>query len=150
MKKLNSKITVVLGLVLIVAVLVIYFAPAQLSRELEKDSTVIFSHIKMTVQDAQPVMDSTDYNSVSAQQMEELFQLFDNYSYRRSFATLFSDGSMSGNEGDGYLYMFIYDGTNLKNTVTFAYDDEISSNGKNYTLTNSDELIEGVVEILNR
>ncbi len=149
MKKSYKNIIVVVVILLLISLVILYFMPMNLSLILNDEQTLIFSKVAILVQDGVPTHDTTDYSNVSEEQKQQLFALFDSRSYRRNLTTMFSDGSMSGNGGEGYLYMFIYDGTEYIDAVVFAYDDEMSFGNKNYTINNSGELIDGVIKILN-
>ncbi len=151
MKKLNKKIILIIGLIIIIIVgIIIYVKPMTLSDITMDNSTLIFSKIDLGVKDGQPYHESVEYSDITDEQRDDILLLLNNYPYVRNIKTLFSDGSMSDNDGDGYFYIFIYDEMDYKGSIIVAYDDEISVNNKNYTMNNSSDFINQILDILNQ
>ncbi len=145
------KLKLYLALVIIilgVAFSVVYFLPLSLSDTINKDSTMLFTKIDITVSDGQSFHEATIYNDVTEEQKDNVLHLLSEFSYSRNIKTLFSDGSMSDNTGDGYLYITIYNQTDYAGTIVVAHDDEISLNNKNYTMNNSSDFINSIIEII--
>lgn len=151
MKKMYKKSSIgLLILMLIAAALSIYFRPLPLSNLLFTDNTIIVSKTVIETKEGIPNIDSQVDEDITEQQKKEILELFNQYSYMRKINTLFSDGSFSGNGDATYLYMYIYDGTMLKNTVSFTDGGEISVNNKNYKLKNSNDIINEIQVILGK
>ncbi len=150
MKKANKKTILIIGLI-IIAVLcaLIYMRPMTLSDNIAHNSTLLFAKIDLGVEDGRPYNESTNYNDITEQQKQEILMLLGNFPYTRNVKTLFSDGSMANNDGDGYFYIYIYSETDYVGTVIMAYDDEISIGNKNYTMQNSSDLINQILDIIN-
>ncbi len=149
MKKLSKKHLVVAFCVLaLLAFGIVYFMPLSLSGFIGDDSTLVFSKLHIDIKDGAPYHESSDYNDITQEQKKLILDLLDDFTYRKNFSTLFSDGALSNNEGDGYFFMFVYEGEEPALTVTIAHDDEISVGDKNYTMNNSDVFIARMLEII--
>ena len=61
--------------------------------------------------------------------------------------TLFSDGSMSG-LGNETLHLYVYDGDALEVTFFVASTGKVLVNGKIYSMENTGEFIEQIVEVV--
>lgn len=61
--------------------------------------------------------------------------------------TLFSDGSMSG-LGNETLYLYVYDGDTLEATFFVASTEKVLVNDKIYSMENTGEFIEQIVEVV--
>ena len=91
-------------------------------------------------------MDLTDYQDITDKQKSDILSLLKNYSYRRTWGALFSDGSMSG-LGDKLLYIFVYDENTLIDTISISSTGEIAVDDKTYKIENAAHLMEELVEI---
>ncbi len=149
MRKLNKKLIFVVIVVLLLAVFsAIYFAPQSLANIANENSTLYITKVDMHVNNGQIDNENTNYNEVTEPQKAEILKLFDEYRYTRNFGTLFSNGSMSGNGGEGYCYITVYDKSDYIGTIVVAYDDEISVGNKNYTMQSSAQFIDNLFEIV--
>ena len=77
----------------------------------------------------------------------KLRAIFDNFTYRRNLGTLFSDGSMSG-LGNETLHLYVYDGDILEATFFVASTGKVLVNDKIYSMENTGEFIEQIVEVV--
>ncbi len=150
MKKLNKKIILIAALILIaVFFAIIYLKPLTLSDIANENSTLLFTKVSMVIKDGEHYHESENYKNITDEQKQEILLLLNNYPYHRNFKTLFSDGSLADNSGDGYFYISIYYGANYQGTAIIAYDNEISYNNKNYTMNNSSDFISEILDIIS-
>lgn len=150
MIKINKKIILTLGLIIAILIcFAIYLKPIPLSNIAKDNNTLLFTKIEMGVVNGQAYSESTDYNDVTTTQTEEVFKLFDDFSCSRNLKTIFSNGSMSNNKGDGYLYISVFNDTDFYGTILVSYDNQIAVNDKNYTMNNSAEFIDAILEVIN-
>ncbi len=148
--KNNKKMIFSIGIILIIAICVgIYFKPMTMSDITNDNSTLLFTKVNLGVKDGEPYHESEDYNDITDEQKQEILQILNDYNYSRNIKTLFSDGSMSDNDGEGYFYITIYNETDYQGTVIVAYDDEISFNNTNYNMKNSSDFIEEILDIIS-
>ncbi len=150
MKSTTKKaIIIVIFTIIIVLASILYLKPISLTDIINSNSTLLFTKIELGVKDGSPYHNSTNYNDITDEQTKEILQLLNNYSYARNIKTVFSDGSMTDNAGDGYFYITIYNETNYEGVVVIAYDNEISVNDKNYTMKNSEQFINEILAIIS-
>ncbi len=109
-----KKKRIVPGIVILLLVcLGVYFWPKKLSDLIGENSTVSISVSELGVREGLPYIDTDSCLDMTKEQKSELTALFGDYSYRRSFGTLFSDGSMT-EIGDHLIYVFVYEEDVLK------------------------------------
>lgn len=148
MKRMRKKSMIIFVMIILLAVgLSSYFRPLPLSDLLDEDDTIIVCQETVEIKNGTPDIDFQKNEDITEQQKNAISELFAEHTYRRKMNTAFSDGSVSNN--DDYMYVFIYDGTRLKNTVVLTEDGEISINRKNYKLKEADDFIDQIREILS-
>ncbi len=145
MKKANKKL---LFLIMIIVVLVLYFKPLALSDLINQNQKISIIRIELGTKDGIAYNNSETYNDITDEQKVNIINVFQQYSYRRTFGTLISDGSLSG-LGDELMQIYLYEDNVLVNTISISSTGSISVNDKSYTLKNSQELISKILEIMN-
>lgn len=147
MKK-RKIVFLVIVIIILLAGILLYFRPLQLSVPSNKYISAIYE--ELGVRDGEPYINDTTYNEITEDEKEQIIDLLEQYSYRRTPGTLFSDGSLT-ETGDQILIMHIFDENNeLDDTIIITGADSISVNGKNYFLNNSPVCIEELLNILNK
>lgn len=142
MKKLHYKILVTVIVIAILAgVFFLYLRPMEMSDLLNKDQTILITFTELYVQNGEANMDTESYNDLTEEQRENIFGLFDQYTYRRSFFTLISDGSLT-DLGDDLINIYLYENAQLVRSIVISSTDRMSVNDKVYVLKNSSRLIE--------
>ena len=126
-----------------------YLKPMSLSDIANDSSTLLFSKVNAGWKDGRPYTESEVYNEITDEQKQKIIQLLNKYSYSRDLKTLFSDGSMLNNGGDGCFHIAIFNGLDYLEIVTVGYNDEISLNDKIYKMKNSDVFIEEILTIID-
>ena len=86
--------------------LYIFFRPLQLSKCFDDSKDICVSISEFEIIKGEPYINSDTYNDITAEQKEEIEGLFQQYSYRRTLRTPFSDGSMS-DLGDVVVHIYI-------------------------------------------
>ena len=136
-----KKKRIVPGIVILLLVcLGVYFWPKKLSDLIGENSTVSISVSELGVREGLPYIDTDSCLDMTKEQKSELTALFGDYSYRRSFGTLFSDGSMT-ETGDYLIYIFIYEEDVLKNSIVISSAGQCSVNDKSYRMADAEHLI---------
>lgn len=145
MKK-KSTITFVVIIILLAGTF-IYFRPLSLNNLLDEGNQILVTLTEMGVKDGAAINNSKDYSDITAESKMALLELLNQYSYRRTFTTLFSDGSIQDG-GGRVLYIFVYEGTLLTDGIFVTPSGQISVNHKNYKMRNADDFIEQVLSII--
>ncbi len=133
---------------MIIVVLVLYFKPLALSDLINQNQKISIIRIELGTKDGIAYNNSETYNDITDEQKVNIINVFQQYSYRRTFGTLISDGSLSG-LGDELMQIYLYEDNVLVNTISISSTGSISVNDKSYTLKNSQELISKILEIMN-
>lgn len=148
MQKTGKKVRAIAIIIAIFAVgLLLYFKPLALSDLINENQEILVTRIEIGSKDGTAYNDSESYNNLTDDQKNNIINLFQQYSYKRTFATAFSDGSLSG-LGDELIHIFVYEDNVLVNTISISSTGSISVNDKSYILKNSSELINELLEIL--
>lgn len=144
---MNKKIALFVGIMIVLIIgACAYFRPLNLTDAVSKSNTVMITMDTFTVEDGTPNIDMTEPNTLTDAQKEELVALIDGYSYRRTFGTLFSDGSMEGT-GDRVVHIFLYDDQNVNTADIYLSDNgKISCGNKTYRMKNAKALVEQLAE----
>lgn len=117
-----------------------YLRPLPLGVLADEKQDIMIIEIELGVKDGETYMDSKSYNTLTNAQKSEIADLFQRYKYRRTFGTIFSDGSFTG-LGDKLVQIFTYENGELIHTVSISSTDHISVDGRTYFLSDSVELI---------
>ena len=125
-----------------------YFRPLPLSNLVNDSIQILATEIELGVKDGMPYNNSTDYNEISDVQKNEIQALFENYSYKRTFGTLFSDGSLEG-LFNKVVHISVYKEGDSFNIITITDADKIAVNDKTYKMQDSAGLIEAMIEIIS-
>ena len=133
---------------LLVFISAVYFRPLRLSELVSADSTIRITQQYFNVENGEPDIDSQSYNDLSEEQTENIRALFQEYRYRRTPVTLFSDGALSG-LGERLSCVYIYDDNELVGTVIVSDEGGISVNDKSYVMKDASDFIRKVSLILN-
>lgn len=138
----------IIAVVLAVAAFV-YFRPMPLSDLAEEDQTVLVTYTEFSVRDGVPLIDPESYNDITDEQKSDIIRLMGEYSYTRTFGTVFSDGSLDG-LGDVMGCIYIYEGNDLEHSVIISDTNNISVDNKTYKMKNSPEFLDMLSEIVGK
>ena len=134
------------AIILMLAGLCFYFQPIPVSDLVSENHNMIITLSEFEIINGEAHIESTQYNDITDAQKDDLIALFQNYSYRRTFGTLFSDGSISG-LGDKLICVFVYDGSTLVDSIFISETGKFSTHEKTYQVKNAAELIDQIITI---
>ena len=126
----------------------VYFKPLSLSDVAEADNQIKMVYSQLGVKNGEAYIDSVDYQGITIDQKRTILDLLDKYTYRRTFSTLFSNGSTS-DLGDKTLSIYVYDDASLINSVLVTSSGKVVINKKTYNMEDAEPFIEQIVEIMN-
>ena len=132
---------------LMILILVIYFQPMHLADLADPTSELSITRQHIYVENGEPEIDTESYNDLSEDQTRRIIDSLQQYTYRRTPGTLFSDGSLS-DFGEWMICIYIYRDNELVNTVIVSDAGDISVNDRCYSMQDSSELIQQITEIL--
>lgn len=139
------------GIVICIALLLcgaVYFRPLSLSSSINDSNSFIVQVNDFGIRNGEPYIDSTGYDNITEAQKEKLLELVQEYSYRRTLKTYVSDGSME-QVGDRVVYVYIYNGDNLSESLYVSDSGQISVNDRLYQMKNAEQFNERLEAILN-
>lgn len=137
--------TVIVLLICIAA----FFKPLSLSNTVRESDQIIMVLSEFGVRNGEAYIDSVDYQAITTEQKSAVLTLLEKYTYRRTFGTLFSDGSLSG-LGDRMLYIYVYEDASLVGSIFVSSAGKIAVNEKSYRMENAEQFIEQIVGIMEQ
>lgn len=148
--KLLSKKSITCIMIAIVLLMgcLLYFKSLRLSDLINKNQEICVTAIELGTPNGEPYMNSKSYNEITDAQKNDIISLFQNYSYRRTFLTAFSDGSLS-DLGNVLVCIYTFDDGKPDNTISISTTGSISVNSKTYLLANASDFIQKLLEIIN-
>lgn len=137
--------------VILLAGLIIYFMPKPLSDRIGESSQISSIVVaEIGIGDGEPFIDPTSYSDITEEQKDSIFALCKQYSYRRTFYTLFSDGSLSG-LGDRLIHIFIYGDMTVNDiNMSISSTGKIAIGNKTYQMNHAEQFIDQMKEILGK
>jgi len=129
-----------------------YFRPLPLSNLANDSIHILATEIEYVVKDDMAYHNVTNYTEISDVQQNEIQALFENYSYKRTLGTLFSDGSLGeffNKVPHKTVLISVYKEGDSFNSITIRDTGKIAVNDKDYKIQDSAELIEAMLEIIS-
>lgn len=139
---------VVVVIVLLICIIA-FFKPLSLSDIAREDNQIKMVLSELGVRNGEAYIDSIDYQAITTEQKSAILTLLEKYNYRRTFDTLFSDGSISG-LGDKTLSIYVYDDVSLVGSIFVASSGRIAVNEKSYSMENAEQFIEQIIAIMGQ
>ena len=125
-----------------------YFRPLPLSNLANDSIQILATEIEYVVKDDMAYHNVTNYTEISDVQKNEIQALFENYSYKRTLGTLFSDGSLKG-FFNKVVHISVYKEGDFFNIISISDAGGIAVNEKTYKIQDSAGLIEAMLEIIS-
>lgn len=146
---MKKKTFFVIGIIIVLLIgLIAYFWPLSLSDAVSESNQIQMILLEIGNRDGEPYIDSVDYTAITTEQKGNILSLFDKYTYKRTFGTLFSDGSISGSE-QNILYIYVYDDVSSVDMFVVASSGKIVVNGRNYSMNDAGQLIGQIIQIVD-
>lgn len=128
----------------------VYFKPLVFSDEItDGENQIDITITEFAIANGEPSITPTTYSNVENEQKEAVFALLEDYSYRRTPTTPFSDGTIDG-LGGKMLTLYAYDENSLTATVVIASSGEVVVGDRRYKMKNADKLIEQIDEAVEQ
>lgn len=148
MKKARYKVLAT-GIIVaaVLAASLLYFWPMKISDLINENQEIHITQIEMGIQDGEPYMDNENYCDLTKEQRKDIIDLFQQYTYRRTPGTAFSDGSLSG-ISDRIIHLYAYDDGELLYTIFITDTNGLSINERSYVLRDSSGLIQEILTVI--
>lgn len=145
---MKKKILYLVGIVIVVLICVVaYFRPLSLSDAASENNQIKMVFSELGVRNGEAYINSVDYQTITEEQQSAIIELLEQYTYRRTFGTLFSDGSTS-DLGDETLSIYVYNDTSLVGSIFVSSSGKIAVNEKSYSMKNAEQFIEQIIAIV--
>lgn len=145
---MKKKTICLIGVAIVLLICIIaYFSPLSLLDTIKENNRIDIILNEFEIEDGEPNIKSVVYNDITAQQKEAILALLENYNYKRTFGTLFSNGAITDLD-DKTLTIFTYDNNSSVAVIVVASSKKIAVNDKNYGMEDAEQLIIQIVEIL--
>lgn len=137
-KKITCFVCIGIAVLLLISA-ILYFMPLSLSNVIDKNTKMYITLMEYNMETGVSNSASTE---ITDEQQKGIPAVLDEYTYQRTFGTLFYNGTMSG-LGSKVLYI----GNNGK-TITVTETGKLSFDGKIYRIDNAEQLIQQILEIV--
>lgn len=145
---MKKKTFVLIGIVIMLLIgAIAYFKPLSFSDVANVNSKISMILNEYVITNGTPDIDVVEYKDITEAQKSAIFTVFEKYTYRRTFGTLFSNGSISGT---GSKMLSIYMFGDDSDVIFVTSSEKIVINGKNYSMENAEQFIAQIVEIMER
>ena len=139
-----------LGIATVLLICIIaYFKPLSLLNDMSENGQISMILNEYIFRNGVPDIDVTEYEDITAEQKCSLLSLLEEYTYRRTFGTLFSSGYMTGT-GNQMLYIYVFGDNSGLDSILVTSSEKIVVNGKNYRMENAEQFIEEIIDILEQ
>ncbi len=144
MSKRKKRLCILAVVVLLLVCMAAFFRPLSLSNLVGQNSQIQMVLSEFGVRNGEPYNDSTNYMEITVEQTRAILSILDKATYRRTFGSLFSNGTISG---DKILNIYIYDGESLVGGILVSSSGSIAVNGKTYSMKHAERFMEQIIEI---
>ncbi len=145
---MKKKTIYLIGVVIVLLICTIaYFNPLSLLDTIRENNRIDIILNGFAIEDGEPLIESAVYNDITAEQKEAILALLEKYNYRRTFGTLFSNGTIT-DLADKMLTIFVYDDNLSVTAIVVASSGRIAVNDKSYSMKDAEQLIEQIIEIV--
>ncbi|MCI6431024.1 MAG: hypothetical protein MSA72_09155 [Lachnospiraceae bacterium] len=146
---MKKKTIYLVVIVIVLLIFIAFFKPLSLSDIARENNQIKMVLNELGVRNGEAYIDSVDYQVITAEQKSAILTLLEKYTYRRTFDTLFSDGSISG-LGDKTLSIYVYDDVSLVGSIFVSSSGRIAVNEKSYSMENAEQFVEQIIEIMGQ
>lgn len=133
--------------VVLLVCIITFFKPLSFSDIVNEKNQIIMILNEFGVRNGEAYIDSDDYQDITAEQKHSIINVLKKYTYRRTFGTPFSDGSIS-ELGDKMLSVYVYDDVSLIWSIIVSSSGKIAINEKTYSMKNAEQLITRLMKIV--
>lgn len=144
----NMKKTVFwsLAAVLLLAGVLLYFVPMQLTRNVTEDMDIRMVLNVFSIEKGEPCIEAVEYQDMTAEQKHAVWTALGEYRYRRTPDTLFSNGTIE-DLGERMLSIHGFDEAKAV-TIVLTDSGRIAINDRSYRMSGAEELIGRILAVV--
>ena len=147
---MKKKAIYLIGIAIVLLICIIaYFKPLSLSNTVSENSKISMILNEYVIRNGAPDIDVVEYKDITAEQKSAILTLLEKYTYRRTFGTLFSSGTISG-IGNKMLSIYVFGDHTSGGGIFVTSSGKIVVNAKNYRMENAEQFIEQIIEIMEQ
>ena len=146
---MKKKTMCIIGVVIVLLICIIaYFKPLSLLDTIGEDHQIGIVLDEIEYENGKSNMETILYDDISEEQKNAILALLEKYDYRRTFGTLFSDGSLT-DLGKKTLTICVYDANSSDAAIIMVTSSgKIAINDKSYSMEDAEQFIEQIIEIV--
>ena len=146
---MKKKTMCIIGVVIVLLICIIaYFKPLSLLDTIGEDHQIGIVLNEFGYENGKSNMETILYDDISEEQKNAILALLEKYDYRRTFGTLFSDGSLT-DLGKKTLTICVYDANSSDAAIIMVTSSgKIAINDKSYSMEDAEQFIEQIIEIV--
>lgn len=126
---------------------VLYFRPLSLSANITENNSLIVQIKEFVVRNEVPYIDSRDHDHIAEEQKRKITELMQGYSYKRTWKTSFSDGTIE-RIGNRAVFLYVYDHEAEVRSIYVSDSGQVSIDNKLYKMKNAEQFNAQVETIL--
>ncbi len=124
-----------------------YFKPLSFSNIASENSEISMILNEYVVENGVADITVAEYKDITSEQKSAILTVMEGYTYKRTFGTIFSDGSMTG-IGKKMLSIYAFDEDS--STVYVTSSGKIVVDNKNYYMENAERFIAQIIDIMEQ
>ena len=128
--------------------LLIYFQPLAFTDVVTQKHQISMMLSVFSIQNGEPDIEVTEYQEITAEQKSAVITALDACRYRRTFGTLFSDGTLE-DLGKRMLSIHVFDETTV-DSIVLTDSGKIAINDRSYRMSEAEELIGCILELMEQ
>lgn len=145
---MEKKTMCMIGVVIVLLLCIIaFFKPPSFLDTIGENNRLDIILNAFEIEDGEPNIESLVYNDIAAEQKDTILAVLEKYDYRRTFGTLFSNGSIT-DLPDKTVTILVYDDNSSVATIVVAASGKIAVNNKSYGMEDAEQLIKQIIEIV--
>ncbi len=142
-KILQHKKGILIGTGILLA-LILYFRPISFPDLSADNIQILIGYNELGVKDGEAYIHSKTCDELPAEQKEMIAEIMRQYTYKRTWKTPFSDGSMQ--DMHQMLYLHVFDGEQIADGFILSDQKELTRGQKEYRMKDAEELMEKILE----
>ena len=131
---------IAIGIVLLLCC-ILYFRPLSLSTDITENNSLIVQINDLGVRNGEPYIDSKGYDHITEEQKRKVVELIQEYSYKRTLKTSFSDGTIE-KIGNRAVLIYVYDNETEIKSIYVSDSGQVSIDNKLYEMKNAEQFNE--------
>ena len=136
----------ILAAAILVLSVVVYFRPLAFTDIVTEQQDIWMILSIFSIQNGEPDIEMVEYQDITAEEKRDILMVLEQYTYRRTLGTLFSDGTIE-DLGEKMLTVHLHDGV-WAETVVVTSSGKMTVGDRGYRMKDAGEMMKKLVEIV--